>query len=130
MGFAHLTLATRDVSATKTFFETALGWPAIYRPGNIDVQAAWLQVGPNQELHIVHSPEFEASPYEKEFGRHMAIDIPHSEFSPLKERLKENGAEIIPPIRETPFERFFFRDPNGYIFEVIPSERESETFGN
>jgi len=45
MGFAHLTLATRDVSATKTFFETALGWPAIYRPGNIDVQAAWLQVG-------------------------------------------------------------------------------------
>ena len=37
----------------------------------------------------------------------------------LKERLLERGAELIEPLRETPHERFFFRDPNGYIFEVM-----------
>lgn len=127
MGFAHLTLATRDVIATRTFFENTLGWPAIHRPGNIDVEAAWLQVSPDQELHILNSPDFEISPYEREFGRHMAIDFPLEEFDALKERLTQNGAKLIAPIRETPFERFFFRDPNGYVFEVIPTERESES---
>lgn len=36
------------------------------------------------------------------------------------------SATLIAPIRDTPFERFFFRDPNGYIFEVIPTERATE----
>ncbi|MCP3693945.1 MAG: hypothetical protein GY917_17205, partial [Planctomycetaceae bacterium] len=38
------------------------------------------------------------------------------------QRLTENGADLIDPQRETPFERFFFRDPNGYIFEVIDEQ--------
>lgn len=127
MPFAHLTLATRDVAATRSFFENALHWPAIHRPGNIDRQAAWLQVAPGQELHIVQAEDFVVSPYEREFGRHMAVEIPLSEFEPLKTRLQEHGAELIDPIRETPFPRFFFRDPNGYVFEIIPIERTSES---
>ena len=127
MGFAHLTLATRDVQATRSFFEQTLGWTPIHRPGNIDVDAAWLQVAPDQELHIVHSPEFHPSRYEEEFGRHMAVAFPQSEFEGIKEKLKANGAELIKPKRETPFERFFFRDPNGYVFEIIPTERKSES---
>ena len=47
-------------------------------------------------------------------------------FASLKERLTERGAELIDPIRETLFERFFFRDPNGYIFEVVDAGREPE----
>lgn len=127
MAFAHLTLATRDVVATRTFFENTLGWPSIHRPGNIDRQAAWLQVAPGQELHIVEAQDFAASQYEREFGRHMAIEIPLAEFEPLKTRLKEHGGELIDPIRETPFSRFFFREPNGYVFEIIPIERTSES---
>ena len=48
--------------------------------------------------------------------------IDHPDFPELKQRLVAHGAELIPPIRETPFARFFFRDPNGYMFEVIDSE--------
>ena len=33
---------------------------------------------------------------------------------------------LIAPERPTPFERFFFRDPNGYVFEVVAAEREPE----
>ena len=127
MAFAHLTLATQNVPATRAFFEHTLGWPPIHRPGNIDREAAWLQVAPGQELHIVEAKDFEIPPYEREFGRHMAIDLPASEFEPLKTRLMEHGAEIIAPIRETPSPRFFFRAPNGYVFEIVPTERETES---
>ncbi len=47
-------------------------------------------------------------------------------FPALKDRLTERGAELIDPIRETPFERFFLRDINGYIFEVVDAGRTPE----
>jgi hypothetical protein len=40
--------------------------------------------------------------------------------------LATRGAELVDPIRETPFERFFFRDPNGYIFEVVDADHAPE----
>ena len=54
--------------------------------------------------------------------REASID----ELPALKERLLAHGAELIDPIRETPFERFFFREPNGYIFEMVSANREPE----
>ena len=37
------------------------------------------------------------------------------------------GVVVINRKRETPFERFFFRDPNGYVFEVVEARHVSET---
>ena len=34
--------------------------------------------------------------------------------------------ELITPVRPTPFERFFFRCPDGYVFEVVPAGRPTE----
>ena len=42
MSIAHFTLATRDVIATRDFFAETLGWEPIARPGNVEVDAAWL----------------------------------------------------------------------------------------
>ena len=122
----HFTLATSDVIRSREFFLNTLGWKQITRPGNIDIEAAWLDIGDGQQLHLLHVKEFEASPFEAEFGRHFAFDYPLSAFPGLKERLLANGAELIDPIRETPFERFFFKEPNGYIFEVVDADREPE----
>lgn len=119
MTFAHLTLATTDVPRTSQFFQNTLNWQPISRPGNINQTADWLNMGPNQQLHLLYVEDFQASEFEAEFGRHFAIFENGNEFKELKERLVANGAELIDPLRETPFERFFFRDPNGYIFEVI-----------
>ena len=63
--------------------------------------------------------DFEPSRFEAEFGRHFAVFHAGSDFPALKRRLAEHGATVIDPIRPTPFQRFFFRDPNGYVFEVI-----------
>ncbi len=124
---AHVTLATADVVRTREFFARTLGWLPIERPGNIETESAWLAIAPGQELHLLHVHDFEPSPFEREFGRHVAIEYPLGGFEALKRRLTEHGAELIAPERETPFERFFFRDPNGYVFEVVEARHVSET---
>jgi catechol 2,3-dioxygenase-like lactoylglutathione lyase family enzyme len=127
MAVAHVTLATRDLGRTVRFFSGALGWRPIVRPNNVAYPAAWLEIGPGQELHLLELPDFAPSPFEREYGRHVALSHPLADFPALKQRLREHGAELIAPDRPTPFERFFFRDPNGYVFEVVPAERTSET---
>jgi len=127
MTIAHFTLATRDVHRTGRFFADALGWRPLDRPSNIPMPAAWLEIAPGQEIHLVEVAEFEPGPFEREFGRHIAITYPRDGFPALKERLQRCGAELIASARETPFQRFFFRDPNGYVFEVIGAERQPQT---
>jgi catechol 2,3-dioxygenase-like lactoylglutathione lyase family enzyme len=119
VGPAHITLATRDVEQSAAFFGDVLGWQRVARPGNIGVAAAWLEISPGCELHLVVDPDFEPSRFEREFGRHIAITWPREGFPELKQRLGAHGGTLIEPIRETPFARFFFRDPNGYVFEVV-----------
>ena len=124
MGLAHITLATRDVRRSAVFFQDVLGWQPAARPGNINTTAAWLEIAPGIELHLIEDPEFEPSRFEKEFGRHIAITLALAEFPQLKERLQAGGATLIEPLRETPFVRFFFRDPNGYVFEVVEENHD------
>ena len=78
MSFAHLTIATRDVLRTAAFFERAFGWTRVDTPGNTpeDLRAAWLQLAPGQQIHILHVDGFQPSPFEAEFGRHVAVFHP------------------------------------------------------
>jgi catechol 2,3-dioxygenase-like lactoylglutathione lyase family enzyme len=126
MPLAHRTLATRDVRRAEAFFARALGWRPLARPSNIGRPAAWLEIAPGQELHLVEVAGFEPSSFEAEFGRHVAVAFPRNEFDGLKQRLKDLGAALIEPERPTPFVRFFFRCPDGYVFEVVPTERSPE----
>jgi catechol 2,3-dioxygenase-like lactoylglutathione lyase family enzyme len=129
VGLAHITLATRDVRRSADFFRDTLGWQPAARPGNITATAAWLDIAPGIELHLIEDPEFEPSRFEKEFGRHIAVTALLAGFPQLKARLLAHGATLIDPIRETPFDRFFFRDPNGYVFEVVEENHdEPRTF--
>jgi hypothetical protein len=120
MSLAHLTLPSRDVTATAAFLEKTLGYARAPLPENVTDDAVWLNIGGGQQLHLIHVDGFEVSPFEREFGRHVALFCPRAQFAPLKQKLRDHGAEMIDPLRATPFERFFFKDPvNGYVFEVI-----------
>jgi catechol 2,3-dioxygenase-like lactoylglutathione lyase family enzyme len=122
MSFAHLTLPTQDVETTAAFFEETLGFSRGPIPGNSPVPTEWLDMGGGQLLHIVFVEAFEASRFEGEFGRHIAVFYPRDAFDALKARLISRGAEIMTPLRASSLERFFFREPiNGYVFEVIAS---------
>ena len=128
MSFAHLTLPTRDVEGTSALLERTLGYPRRPVPGNSPVRALWLDLGHGQEMHVFFVEGFEVSPFEGEFGRHVALFHPLSDFPALKERLIAEGAELIDELRAAPYERFFFREPiNGYVFEVIDAARSTLT---
>lgn len=121
MPIAHVTLAVRDLDRARRFFEGALGWRPIERPNNIPFLAAWLEVAPGQELHLIERPEFEPSAFELEYGRHVALTHAADGLAALKRRLADHGAEVFAADRPTSFERFFFRSPDGYVFEVVGS---------
>jgi catechol 2,3-dioxygenase-like lactoylglutathione lyase family enzyme len=124
MSFSHLTLPTREVEKTALFLERTLGYARDPAPENSPNETVWLNIGRGQQMHVVYVEGFEVSPFENEFGRHVAVFYPRPEFAALKERLAQHGAELMEPLRATPFERFFFREPmNGYVFEVIDSDR-------
>jgi len=127
MSLAHLTLPTREVEKTATFFESTLGYGRLPVPGNSPVELVWLDIGRGQEMHVFFVERFEVSPFEDEFGRHVAVFFPLAEFAALKKRLADAGAVLFDPIRATSFQRFFFREPvNGYVFEVIDEARAKE----
>jgi catechol 2,3-dioxygenase-like lactoylglutathione lyase family enzyme len=118
--FAHFTLATRDVDATARFLERTLGYPRKPLPPTAIGPVVWFDIGGGQEMHVLHVDGFEISASEGEFGRHVALFHPPADFAGLKARLQGERAVLIDPIRPTPFERFFFREPvNGYVFEII-----------
>jgi catechol 2,3-dioxygenase-like lactoylglutathione lyase family enzyme len=125
--FAHLTLPTQRVEETTRFIETALGYRRKAVPANSPVEATWLDIGHGQELHVFYVQGFELSPFESEFGRHVALFHPLDDFPAVRQRIVEAGGALIEPLRATTFERLFFREPvNGYVFELIDRERHRE----
>ena len=124
MSLAHLTLPTREVEKTASFLEQTLGYVRDPVPENVPDETVWLNIDRGQQIHVFFVDGFEVSPFEREFGRHVAVFHPLEDFAALRERLRQRGAELIEPLRPTPFERFFFREPiNGYFFEVIDQAR-------
>ena len=120
MSFGHLTLPTTEVERTARFFEEMLGYARDAAPANSPVPTVWLGLGGGQQLHIVYVEGFAVSPFEGEFGRHIAVLHPAARMNALRERLASAGAEVMDPLRPSAHERFFFREPvNGYVFEVI-----------
>lgn len=125
--FAHLTLPTQHVEETTRFLEKALGYARKSVPVNSPVDVRWLDIGHGQELHVFFVEGFVVSPYEAEFGRHVALFHPIEDFPAMRQRIIDAGGELVEALRETPFERVFFREPvNGYLLEVIENERHRQ----
>ena len=125
--FAHLTLPTQRVEATTRFIERTLGYRRKAVPDNSPVEACWLDMGHGQELHVFFVEGFVVSPFEAEFGRHVALFHAREDFAALRRRIADAGGELVEPLRDTHFERLFFREPvNGYLFEVIDRERHRQ----
>ena len=125
--FAHLTLPTQHVEETTRFLEAVLQYRRKEVPANSPVDVRWLDIGHGQELHVFFVEGFVASPFEAEFGRHVALFHPAADFPAMRERVVASGGVIVDAMRATPFERVFFREPvNGYLFEVIDDARHRQ----
>jgi len=125
--FAHLTLPTQRVEETTRFIEQTLGYHRKTVPANSPVDARWLDIGQGQELHVFFVEGFAVSPFEDEFGRHVALFHPLDDFPAVRKRITDAGGELVEPLRATSFERLFFREPiNGYLFELIDRDRHRQ----
>jgi len=125
--FAHLTLPTQRVEETTRFIEQTLGYRRKPVPANSPVDVRWLDLGQGQELHVFFVEGFAVSPFEDEFGRHVALFHPLDDFPAVRKRITDAGGELVEPLRATSFERLFFREPiNGYLFELIDRERHRQ----
>lgn len=125
--FAHLTLPTQHVEETTRFLEHTLGYRRKRVPDNSPIEARWLDIGHGQELHVFYVEGFELSPFESEFGRHVALFHPVDDFPAVRQRIVAAGGELVEPLRATHFQRLFFREPvNGYLFELIDRDRHRE----
>ena len=122
MSLAHLTFATRNVQATSEFYRHVFGWSNSPKAENSAIDVEWLDIGEGQQLHIIGVPDFEISTFEREYGRHIAFFASAAELPDLKQRLDERQIARIEAERHTPFERFFFKDPDGYMIEVIDQD--------
>src|SRR3954471_14531263 len=98
MSFAHFTMPTQDVEGTAAFLEYTLGYTRDPVPANTPVETAWLNLGRGQQIHIFHVDGFEVSPFEHEFGRHVAV-FHRRPFDELKRRLEARGADVFEPMR-------------------------------
>ena len=124
MPLAHFTLPTRDVERTAELLEHVFGYARLAVPGNSPIEAQWIDIGDGQQIHVLRVDDFVVSPFEGEFGRHVALFHPVAEFEGMKARLAARGADVFDAERTTPFARFFFREPiNGYVFEVVDAAR-------
>jgi catechol 2,3-dioxygenase-like lactoylglutathione lyase family enzyme len=124
MSYAHLAIGSRDVQATSRFLCEVMQWTPIATPANAPVDVAWIDISTkrdrSQQIHIIHVADFTISPFDQEFGRHFAVFHDGQDMESVKKRVHAAGGTLIPAVRPTPFERFFFREPiNGYVFEVI-----------
>ena len=59
--FRHLAMGTSDAPRACAFFEKALGWTVNSYPENVKVGTARLQMGPDQEIHLLEVDGFEVS---------------------------------------------------------------------
>jgi hypothetical protein len=78
LSLAHLTLPSADVEA---------GYSRDPAPANSPVETVWRAIGGGQQVRIVHVADFAVSPFEGEFGRHIAVLLPAQKMIALRKRL-------------------------------------------
>ncbi len=76
-----------------------LGYTRDPAPANSPVETVWLAIGGGQQMHIVYVEDFAVSPFEGEFGRHIAIFLPAQKMTALRERLTAAGVQLMDPVR-------------------------------
>jgi catechol 2,3-dioxygenase-like lactoylglutathione lyase family enzyme len=120
----HYTLITRDLEATRSFYEDIVGLRTGDRPP-LSFPGYWLYCGGVPVVHLVgyrpENPQIEGTP---ETGRLDHIAFRAENLKLMKERLKANGVSyderVLPRLNMT---QLFFQDPDGVSIEFnFPAE--------
>jgi glyoxylase I family protein len=134
-GFNHIDLGTKDMEATRRFYEDLLGFPLV-RADLIDIAGKgtmkhfFFDLGHGQLIGFMSGEEVQGFPdfdsgINKGLGLppgvyHFAFDAEtESDLERMRHHLVSNGVEVNGPVNHEGWSKsIYFRDPNGLQLEV------------
>jgi len=115
MKLHHVSLASKDLEASKAFFSGVLGLQEVARPG-FGFRGAWYAVG-DRQLHLIEAREGEAGAGQR-LGRsdHLALEV--TDVDEVRRTLEQHGiAYQEGGNHNLGMDQVFCRDPDGHVIE-------------
>jgi len=140
-GFNHVDLGTKDMAATRAFYEGVLGFPLVRADlveiGDMGVlQHFFFDVGNGQLMGFMSGQDVDGYPKEFDAGinkglglapgvYHFAFDADtEQDLLRIRDHLESNGVAVRGPVdHEGWCKSIYFRDPNGLQLEVCHLSR-------
>src|SRR5687768_7283134 len=115
----HCSLVVQSLERAAAFYREVLGLteiaiPSTFKPAGLNVR--WFRLG-SQQIHILLG--IENQPLSQQ---HMALQVDDAEAARLW--MKEKGIDIEETILIPNADRFFVRDPDGNLIEIIEWKEE------
>jgi catechol 2,3-dioxygenase-like lactoylglutathione lyase family enzyme len=140
-GFNHIDLGTKDMDATRAFYEGLLGFPLV-RADLVEIgdkgrmQHFFFDVGNGQLMGFMSGEDVNGYPKEFDAGinkglglaqgvYHFAFDAEtENDLERIKQHLISNGVEVRGPVNHEGWcKSIYFLDPNGLQLEVCHLSR-------
>ena len=143
-GFNHIDLATRDMEATRAFYEDVLGFPLV-RADLVEIgddgllRHYFFDIGGGQLIGFMSGQDVKG--YLKDFdtsingGLGLARGVYHFAFDAdseddlhrIKQHLSDKGVKVRGPVDHEGWSKsIYFQDPNGLVLEVCHLTRRFE----
>ena len=115
----HCSLVVQSLERAAAFYRDILGLteieiPSTFKPAGLKVR--WFRLGA-QQLHILLGAE-----NQPDSQHHMALQVDDAQAARLL--MKERGFDIQETILIPGADRFFVRDPDGNLIEIIEWQEE------
>ena len=134
-GLHHSAYRCRDSEETRKFYEDFLGLPLA---GSLDIRESIT----GREVKVLHTfygmddgsylAFFEApdEPFEfknqRDYDLHIALEVTPDALQEMFEKGKAEGIHTRGVSDHTFLHSIYFRDPNGYVFEVVDADHAPE----
>lgn len=110
----HCSLVVQDLERSAAFYRDILGLteieiPSTFKPAGLNVR--WFQLG-TQQVHILLGTE-----NQPDSQQHLALQVDDAQAARLW--MKEHGLEIQEAVLIPGADRFFIRDPDHNLMEII-----------
>jgi len=135
-GLNHIDLGTKDMAATRAFYEGVLGFPLV-RADLVEIGAKgrmqhfFFDVGNGQLLGFMSGEDVRGFPRDFDAGINRGLGLPpgvyhfafdaesESELERIRDHLVGHGVEVEGPVDHEGWSKsIYFRDPNGLQLEV------------